>query len=176
MCFLPSPPPASENTGSSAPIPCPPGTSSSTFALTSEAACTPCEAGYYCPDNGAYNVTALCTEGFYCPGGDAFPTRCGPEKQKKQNKTKQNISKQTNKQTNTQTKQDKTIKQTRKQKTGLLFCGYLSSPLVFILQMRSLDSFSSPEGTFFISIYLLSFFFSFVLSFFLHYTSTNQVP
>lgn len=65
------------NKGSSAPIPCPPGTSSATFGMASEAGCPECEPGFYCPDNGAYNSTVECLEGFYCPGGDASPTRSG---------------------------------------------------------------------------------------------------
>lgn len=61
--------------GSGAPIPCPAGTSSSSFGLSMEEQCPDCQPGFYCPDVGTYNATVECTEGFYCPGRDAFPTR-----------------------------------------------------------------------------------------------------
>ncbi|CAN0551658.1 unnamed protein product, partial [Ectocarpus sp. 12 AP-2014] len=62
--------------GSGAPIPCPAGTSSSSFGLSMEEQCPDCQPGFYCPDVGTYNAAVECTEGFYCPGRDASPTRC----------------------------------------------------------------------------------------------------
>lgn len=62
--------------GSGAPIPCPNGTSSSSFYLYGADQCIGCPAGFYCPDVGTNNATVLCTEGFYCPGKDSFPSLC----------------------------------------------------------------------------------------------------
>eukprot|EP00752_Nemacystus_decipiens_P010330 g9202.t1 len=64
--------------GSGAPEPCPPGTASSSFGLSSADECPDCTPGFYCPDFGTYNATLECTESFYCPGGDANATEVCP--------------------------------------------------------------------------------------------------
>ncbi|EGD79005.1 hypothetical protein PTSG_01976 [Salpingoeca rosetta] len=51
--------------GSSAPIPCNPGTYQT---ATGKGSCDPCPAGTYCPDFGM-NSTVECPRGFFCPEG-----------------------------------------------------------------------------------------------------------
>jgi hypothetical protein len=55
--------------GSPAPVPCPPGTNSTSTGLASDAQCGSCPKGYYCPDSGTEHATLLCPGGYFCPGG-----------------------------------------------------------------------------------------------------------
>ncbi|XP_050179054.1 multiple epidermal growth factor-like domains protein 6 isoform X3 [Myiozetetes cayanensis] len=57
--------------GSSFPSPCPAGTYNN---LSRQAACSPCAAGYYCPENTTSYSTNPCPAGFYCPKGTRFAT------------------------------------------------------------------------------------------------------
>ena len=56
-------------TGSRFPLPCPPGTNSSSRGLTKVSDCPTCVRGYYCPNNGTIHATLLCVAGYYCPSG-----------------------------------------------------------------------------------------------------------
>ena len=55
--------------GSTLPTPCPAGTFSTLFGLTSRNECSPCPSGYYCSIPGLTGPTGLCSPGFYCPKG-----------------------------------------------------------------------------------------------------------
>jgi hypothetical protein len=55
-------------------IPCKPGTYSSSSSQTSITACTPCGAGYYCPE-GAVGLSN-CGIGKYCPAGSGQEKEC----------------------------------------------------------------------------------------------------
>ncbi|OPJ68136.1 hypothetical protein AV530_013665 [Patagioenas fasciata monilis] len=57
--------------GTSLPLPCLAGTYNN---LTRQAACFPCAAGYYCPENTTSYSTNPCPAGFYCPKGTRFAT------------------------------------------------------------------------------------------------------
>ncbi|KAM8989348.1 uncharacterized protein PRD47_016773 [Ara ararauna] len=57
--------------GSSFPLPCLAGTYNN---LTRQAACFPCAAGYYCPENTTSYSANPCPAGFYCPKGTRFAT------------------------------------------------------------------------------------------------------
>ncbi|XP_077422977.1 uncharacterized protein LOC144052618 isoform X3 [Vanacampus margaritifer] len=59
--------------GTSAPIPCPPGTFSSITGNSHLSNCTECTAGYYCQAEGTVQPT-LCRAGYYCPPGMAQGT------------------------------------------------------------------------------------------------------
>ncbi|KAJ8397174.1 hypothetical protein AAFF_G00440080 [Aldrovandia affinis] len=64
-------------TGSAEPVPCPAGTYQD---REKQAACRPCEPGYYCDEHfGAVNGTApqQCPQGHYCPTGTGVPTQFG---------------------------------------------------------------------------------------------------
>ncbi|CAI9149415.1 unnamed protein product, partial [Rangifer tarandus platyrhynchus] len=55
--------------------PCLPGT----FSDAAQEECSPCSAGFYCPDSKiAGRPKELCTEGHYCPEGSIFPKLCPP--------------------------------------------------------------------------------------------------
>ncbi|XP_019363984.1 PREDICTED: multiple epidermal growth factor-like domains protein 11 [Gavialis gangeticus] len=57
--------------GTSFPFPCLAGTYNN---LTQQAACFPCAAGYYCPENTTSYSVYPCPPGFYCPTGTKFAT------------------------------------------------------------------------------------------------------
>ncbi|XP_026719422.1 zonadhesin-like [Athene cunicularia] len=57
--------------GSNFPLPCLAGTYNN---LTRQAACFPCAAGYYCPENTTSYSMNPCPAGFYCPKGTRFAT------------------------------------------------------------------------------------------------------
>ncbi|XP_010220891.1 PREDICTED: uncharacterized protein LOC104575254 [Tinamus guttatus] len=57
--------------GTSFPLPCLAGTYND---LTRQAACFPCAAGYYCPENATSYTMNPCPAGFYCPKGTKFAT------------------------------------------------------------------------------------------------------
>ncbi|PKU33190.1 zonadhesin-like isoform x4 [Limosa lapponica baueri] len=57
--------------GTSFPLPCLAGTYNN---LTRQAACFPCAAGYYCPENTTSYSMNPCPAGFYCPKGTRFAT------------------------------------------------------------------------------------------------------
>ncbi|KAF6736840.1 hypothetical protein FQA47_014055 [Oryzias melastigma] len=52
--------------GSGEPQLCPPGTYSPVSALTNEASCQPCTAGFYCQEAGLISPTGPCSQGYYC--------------------------------------------------------------------------------------------------------------
>nr|XP_038023627.1 signal peptide, CUB and EGF-like domain-containing protein 1 [Anas platyrhynchos] len=56
--------------GSSFPLACLAGTYNN---LTRQAACFPCAAGYYCPENTTSYSENPCPAGFYCPRGEMSP-------------------------------------------------------------------------------------------------------
>ena len=58
--------------GSSAPVPCVPGTFNS---QTGQAACTPCVEGFYCLNQSTITLT-VCPRGSYCDEGTAVPMKC----------------------------------------------------------------------------------------------------
>uniref|UniRef100_A0AAV2J1Z8 Sodium channel regulatory subunit beta-3 n=1 Tax=Knipowitschia caucasica TaxID=637954 RepID=A0AAV2J1Z8_KNICA len=70
-CFCPR--------GTTAPIPCPPGTFSSATGNTHQVNCSTCLVGYYCPDAGTVKPS-LCPAGHYCPPGLTLGTEfpCPP--------------------------------------------------------------------------------------------------
>lgn len=55
--------------GSSAPLPCPAGTNSTSTELGSAAECGACAKGFYCPNTGTVLATLPCPGGYFCPGG-----------------------------------------------------------------------------------------------------------
>ncbi|POI30094.1 hypothetical protein CIB84_006155 [Bambusicola thoracicus] len=57
--------------GASFPLACLAGTYNN---LTRQAACFPCAAGYYCPENTTSYSVNPCPAGFYCPKGTRFAT------------------------------------------------------------------------------------------------------
>ncbi|XP_032305021.1 zonadhesin-like isoform X2 [Coturnix japonica] len=57
--------------GASFPLACHAGTYNN---LTRQAACFPCAAGYYCPENTTSYSVNPCPAGFYCPKGTRFAT------------------------------------------------------------------------------------------------------
>ncbi|XP_075765836.1 uncharacterized protein LOC106731521 [Pelodiscus sinensis] len=57
--------------GTSYPFPCLAGTYNN---LTRQAACLPCAAGYYCPENTTSYYAYPCPPGFYCPKATRFAT------------------------------------------------------------------------------------------------------
>ena len=58
--------------GASAPQPCPPGTYQT---ARGQAACLPCEAKYFCPNQSTVELTP-CLRGGYCPPGSSQPLPC----------------------------------------------------------------------------------------------------
>jgi len=56
--------------GTGFPLPCLAGTYNN---LTRQAACFPCAAGYYCPENTTSYSMNPCPAGFYCPKGEMGP-------------------------------------------------------------------------------------------------------
>ncbi|CAH1789583.1 unnamed protein product [Owenia fusiformis] len=60
--------------GSDIPEPCRNGTYGPGTRLTSQADCTPCDAGSYCNETGASSVSGDCDPGYYCPPGQTSPT------------------------------------------------------------------------------------------------------
>ena len=67
-------------TGSKAPIACPPGTASfvNSTGFQVVADCTPCDAGFYCPESAQTNSTLQCPEGFFCLAGTSIPSQPCP--------------------------------------------------------------------------------------------------
>ncbi|XP_058655214.1 SCO-spondin isoform X4 [Onychostoma macrolepis] len=59
-------------TGSAVPVPCPAGTYTN---LTGQIKCTPCHAGYYCPESTSKYTMYPCPPGFYCPDGTKHATQ-----------------------------------------------------------------------------------------------------
>ena len=61
--------------GSISPTPCPPGKYGSPPSSQSEAACLPCDAQYFCPTPGQFELASKCASGFVCGTGN---DRAGP--------------------------------------------------------------------------------------------------
>ena len=64
--------------GVSDPMPCPMGTYNPSTGLTTEALCTQCTQGYYCPDVGmisGVNAIYICPQGYICPTGTIQPSK-----------------------------------------------------------------------------------------------------
>ncbi|CAC5381825.1 unnamed protein product [Mytilus coruscus] len=59
---------------SSLPTPCPAGTYGFSIKLQSEAACTNCDGGYYCPSQNMTDKGPQCTAGYYCSSKSPEPT------------------------------------------------------------------------------------------------------
>lgn len=85
--------------GTTTPVPCPPGTFSPYKGLENITQCTPCLAGFFCPENNlTSSLSYPCNPGYYCPpgmsegspeifkclvgyhcsGGNAYPEPCPP--------------------------------------------------------------------------------------------------
>ncbi|XP_049323141.1 zonadhesin isoform X1 [Astyanax mexicanus] len=58
--------------GSSQPLPCPPGTFLGRRGAVSESDCDPCLPGFYCPAWGQNSVEIGCPEGWFCPAGSVI--------------------------------------------------------------------------------------------------------
>ncbi|KAK1786529.1 hypothetical protein P4O66_017651 [Electrophorus voltai] len=57
---------------SAMPLPCPAGSYTN---LTGQFRCSPCHAGYYCPENTSSYTQFPCPPGFYCPNGTKHATQ-----------------------------------------------------------------------------------------------------
>ncbi|MED6232417.1 hypothetical protein ATANTOWER_029578, partial [Ataeniobius toweri] len=57
--------------GTPLPIPCPLGTTKSSFGGSTVEACQPCPPGHYCNQRGQAEPSGHCAEGYYCPEGQS---------------------------------------------------------------------------------------------------------